>query len=132
MKYLKISELAKAAGINTTTVRYYERIGIFPKPDISESGYRQYTENFVKTAKFIKHAKEIGFSLKEISELLLLRVNESKSCNYVKTMAEIKIAGINEKISSLERLKEKLIRLKNQCENKKYKDNCPIIDMLDE
>ncbi|MCL4322563.1 MAG: heavy metal-responsive transcriptional regulator [Deltaproteobacteria bacterium] len=132
MKYLKIGELARETGIKATTIRYYERIGVFPKPTISESGYRQYNENSIKTAKFIRHAKDLGFSLKEVSELLLLRVNERQSCNKVKIMAETKIADVDKKINSLESLKERLIKLKNLCENKRYKDACPIIDILDE
>lgn len=132
MKYLKIDELAKEIGIKATTIRYYERIGVFPKPPVSESGYRQYNENSIKTVKFIRHAKDLGFSLKEVSELLLLRINKRESCNKVKIMTETKIADVDKKINSLECLKERLIKLKNLCENKRYKGACPIIDMLDE
>ncbi len=132
MRYLKISELAKEAGIKSTAIRYYEKIGIFPRPLLNGSGYRQYDEKALKIARFIVHAKELGFSLKEIAELLSLKLNEKNSCEKVKTMAEIKIKDMDRRISSLNKLKRKLTNLKRLCENKEQNDNCPILDILDE
>ena len=132
MRYLKISELAKEAGIKSTAIRYYEKIGILPKPLLNGSGYRQYDEKALKTARFIVHAKELSFSLKEIAELLSLRLNEKNSCEKVKIMTEIKIADADKKISSLNALKRKLTNLKKLCENKERDDNCPILDILDD
>lgn len=139
MKYYKIGELAKQAGIHSTTVRYYEKIGILPKPVLNGAGYRLYDDYAVRTARFIMRAKELGFSLKEISELLSHRFSENNpkkfnkdSCGCVKTMAEFKIIELDNKISSLIKLKERLIELKNKCVKNEDGDICPIISILEE
>lgn len=74
METLTIGQLAKNAGVNIETIRYYERRGLIPEPPRRESGYRQYSPEFVTRIQFIKRAQELGFSLNEIAELLALRV----------------------------------------------------------
>ena len=139
MKYYKIGELAKQAGISSSAIRYYERIGVLPKPALTDSGYRMYDEYSIKSAKFIKHAKELGFSLKEIEELLSLRLNENNgrkrpkdSCDRVRAMAEIKISEIGKKISSMRKIKDKLVKLKNLCGTNNNNGKCPVIDILED
>ncbi len=133
MKPLKIGDLAKLADIKSGTIRYYEKIGLLPKPELSESGYRQYYENSIKAIKFIMHAKEIGFSLKDISELLSINKSDHKnSCNKIKKMTEIKINELNKRIDASIALKNRLIKLKNLCEKNSDDNECPVIDILDE
>ncbi len=131
MKYLTIGQLANKAGVNIDTIRYYEKQGLIPKPSRRESGYRQYSEDSVKRILFIKRAKELGFSLKEISELLSLRLDSRTKCGDVKKRADIKIAEIGEKIQTLQRMKAALIKLVKACEENKQAGECPILEALD-
>jgi DNA-binding transcriptional MerR regulator len=80
---LTIGQVATAANVNIQTIRYYERRGMFAAPRRTASGYRQYTQDAVSRLRFIKHAQELGFSLKEIQELLDLRVRHGAACDTV-------------------------------------------------
>jgi MerR family mercuric resistance operon transcriptional regulator len=83
MEILTIGQLAKQAGVNIETIRYYERQGLLPEPPRRASGYRQYSAEFVKRIQFIKRAQTLGFSLKEIAELLDLRIESDTACDQV-------------------------------------------------
>jgi len=131
MKNLTIGKLAKRAEVNVETVRYYERRGLIPKPSLPGSGYRQYPQDVVARIQFIKRAKELGFSLKEISELLSLRVDPNTTCGDVKRLAEIKIADIEERIRTLESIKKALAKLVTMCSGQGPTGECPIIEVLD-
>ena len=98
-------QLAEKTDVNVETLRYYERKGIMPKPSRSESGYRQYSQEDVARIQFIKRAQELGFSLKEISELLTLRVDPDTTCGDVKERTEAKIKDVEEKIRDLHKMK---------------------------
>src|SRR2546425_9106850 len=74
MEGLTTAKLAHEGGVNVETIRYYERHGLLPKPPRTHSGYRIFSEDAVKRLRFIKHAQDLGFSLKEVKELLALRV----------------------------------------------------------
>src|SRR6266700_6790319 len=84
MATLSIGQVARKAGVGVETVRFYEREGLLEEPPRRTSGYRQYSEEVVKRIGFIKRAQKLGFSLKEITELLLLRVDAQTSCDEVK------------------------------------------------
>jgi len=131
MKDLTIGKLAKKAEVNVETVRYYERRGLIPKPPRPRSGYRQYSQDIVARIRFIKRAKEMGFSLKEISELLSLRVDPNTTCGDVKRRAEIKIADIEGKIRSLQSIKRALSKLVALCSGQGPTSECPIMEVLD-
>lgn len=131
MKNLTIGKLAKTSGVNIETVRYYERIGLIPKPHRKESGYRQYSLEDVARLKFILHAKELGFSLKEIRELLELRVDPETNCEEVRQQAELKITNIEKKISDLKRIRAVLLNLATACRERKQTDECPILEALE-
>ncbi len=104
-EHISTSELAKRGRINLQTIRYYERLGLLPKPPRSQSGYRQFPEAAPRRVRFIKRAQELGFSLKEIKELLALRVEPGKTRADVRQRAEAKIADIEGKIKSLRKTK---------------------------
>lgn len=131
MKHLTIGKLAKSAGINIETVRYYERIGIMPEPERKDSGYRQYSPEDLSRLKFILHAKELGFSLNEIRELLELRVDPETNCDEVRAQAEAKIADVEEKIESLQRIRTALLNLTDACRKRKQTNECPILEALE-
>jgi len=128
---LTIGRVAKMAGVNIETIRYYERRGLIPRPPRRASGYRQYSEETVKRIRFIKHAKELGFSLREIGELLSLRVDERTSCADIRRKAESKIADIDSRIANLQRMKEALRRLTSECRGEGPVSECPILEALE-
>src|SRR5437660_1810009 len=115
MKPLTIGQVARSAGVGIETVRFYERQGLLTEPARRESGYRQYPEDVVARLRFIRRAKELGFSLKEIKELLALRVDPDTTCAEVKRRAEAKIADVEEKIQALQRIKKALVQLTAVC-----------------
>lgn len=131
MKNFSIGQLAKKAEVNVETIRYYERRGLIPEPPRRKSGYRQYSPETVARIQFIRHAKELGFSLKEISELLSLRVDPKTTCGDVKRMTEAKIADIEEKIRALQGMKKALLKLKARCRGRGPAGECPILDALE-
>jgi len=88
---LTIGQVAKHSGIGLETVRFYERKGLIEEPPRTDSGYRQYPKDVVGRIRFIKRAKELGFSLKEISELLSLRVDPDTKCADVRKQTELKL-----------------------------------------
>ncbi len=130
MERLTIGKLAKQAEVNIETIRYYERRGLIPRPPRRESGYRQYNEDTVTRIQFIKRAKELGFSLREILELLSLRLDPGTTCGDVKKRAEIKIADIEEKIRTLQGMKKALMNLTVECKGRGPVSECPILEAL--
>jgi len=128
MKRLKIGEVARKADVGIETIRFYERRGLIPSPSRSPAGYRQYPEDVVRRLLFIKNAKELGFSLKEISELFSLRVKSKTSCGDIKKRAERKIADINERIKTLQRMRNALRKLSSQCKGTGPVGDCPILE----
>ncbi len=131
MEHLTIGKLAKRAQVNIETIRYYERYGLIPKPPRPDSGYRQYPQEMIKRIEFIKHAKELGFSLREIGELLSLRLDPTTPCSEIKGRAEAKIENIEEKIRSLQSMKEALAELTRACSGRGLITECPILEALD-
>lgn len=111
MERLKIGQLAFKAGVNITTIRYYERRGLIPIPARTSSGYRQYPPDTVRRIIFIRSAQELGFSLGEIKGLLTLRLSNGDQCEKVRARAEKKIEEIEEKIKNLNNIKNALLLL---------------------
>lgn len=128
MKKLKIGEVAKRADVGIETIRFYEREGLIHCPFRLPSGYRLYSEEAVRRIQFIKNAKELGFSLKEISELFSLRVKSKTKCGDIKKRAEAKVADIDERIKTLQRMKNALKKLVSQCKGTGPVGDCPILE----
>ena len=130
MKPLTIGQVAKRTRVNIETVRYYERRGLIPPPPRRESGYRQFSQGTVARIRFIKRAQEVGFTLKEITELLSLRVDPETSCADIKGKAEGKLREVEQKIEELNRMKRALVRLKAACRGRGPTSECPILEAL--
>lgn len=128
MEKLKIGEVAKMSNVGIETIRFYEREGLIPCPVRLQSGYRQYSKDAVRRIQFIKNAKELGFSLKEISELFSLRVKPKTKCGDIKKRAETKIADIEERIKILQKMKSALKTLISECVGKGPAGDCPILE----
>jgi Hg(II)-responsive transcriptional regulator len=129
---LTIGDLASRADVNVQTVRYYERRGLVPAPPRTDSGYRQYPPDSVARVQFIKRAQALGFSLREIEELLDLRVHPRHSCAEVRRKAEAKRDEIDRKIRSLRELRTSLDGLIEACDSNTQTKECPIIETLEE
>lgn len=131
MDSLTIGELAKQTATGLETIRFYEREGLIDSPPRRPSGYRAYPPETVVRVRFIRTAKELGFSLKEIAELLALRVDPVESCAHVKSIAEAKIADIERRVRTLQRMRKSLHKLVDACDAKTPTGECPILESLD-
>ena len=128
---MTIGQLAKAAGVNVTTVRFYERRGLIPEPERTTSGYRQYASDMAIHIRFIKNAQELGFTLKEISALLDLQADTTTGCKTIKSRAAHKIEIVDNKIKALRKVKKALQQLHDQCRGKgSIKAGCAILEAL--
>jgi MerR family copper efflux transcriptional regulator len=132
MLMMRIGEVAKNSNVGVETVRFYEREGLITLPKRNQSGYRQYPESVIKQIQFVQHAKSLGFSLKEIRELIKLKSTSSANCKTIKVRAKAKIADIQDKIDALERMKLALQPLVARCKSSDPISECPILSALDE
>jgi len=131
MKPLSIGEVARRAAVGVETVRFYERQGLLEEPARKASGYRQYDDEAVAVLRFIRRAKQLGFTLKEIKGLLSLRFDASARRSDVRRQARAKLADIEAKILDLQRMKDALMRLTNTCHGDGPATGCPILEALD-
>ncbi len=130
MKSATIGQVARQAEVGVETVRFYEREGLLEVPPRRPSGYREYGEEAVARLRFIKRAKQLGFTLKEIKELLALRRDPSTSGADVKRRAEAKIADIEMKIRALQKIKKALSKLTTACSGHGTSAECPLLASL--
>ena len=130
MEKLTIGQLAKKANVNLETIRYYERRGLLPEPPRNKSGHREYSLEEVKRTEFIKRCQALGFSLKEIFELLSLKIKPGTTCGDVKARAESKIADVEKRIVDLEKIRKALLRMSSKCIGKGPVGLCPILEEL--
>ena len=128
---LNSGSVAGRAGVNKQTVRYYERIGLIPPAPRDESGYRVYPEAVVARIRFIQEAKVLGFQLREIAELLNLRIDGRTNCDRVQKKAREKRETVRAKIQDLKRMERALTRLVESCATRQPTGACPILESLD-
>ena len=130
MASMTIGRLAKQAGVNIDTIRYYERNGLIPEPARRLSGYRQYGPTDVARLRFILRAKHLGFTLAEIGELLSLSAD--RNVKGVKRRAEGRLEQVEHKIKELQRVRRGLRTLIQACPGHGDLERCPIIAALSE
>jgi len=130
MKPLTIGEVARQAGVGVETVRFYERQGLLEEPQRRASGYRQYDEEAVAVLRFIRRAKELGFTLREIKGLLALRLDASATRTDVRQQAKAKVADIEARIADLQRMRDALQNLIKKCHGDGSMTGCPILAAL--
>lgn len=125
---MTIGELAKAAGVNVQTIRYYERESLLPEahrwPD---SGYRDYDDDAFAQLRFIRSAKDLGFTLREIKELLDLRILPGESCRDVQRLLDGKLTDIDRRIKEMRRLRRVLVKLLAACRRPTTAKTCPAL-----
>jgi MerR family copper efflux transcriptional regulator len=126
---MQIREAAARSGVAPKTIRYYEEVGLVAAPARTEGGYRDYDESELATLAFVKRARDLGFSLKDVSALLDLWRNQNRSSAEVKSLTERHIADIEHRMSELSRMRDTLRTLAVQCHGDD-RPNCPIIDQF--
>lgn len=131
MSLLTIGKVAKQTGVTVEAIRFYEKQGLIVEPQRTESGYRQYPPDTIKRVHFIQRAKEAGFTLKDISELLKLRREPGTTCSDIKLRALEKISEVDKKMQDLQRIKESLEQMVLRCVDTGKLDECPILEALE-
>ena len=126
---LTIGRVASQAGVGIDTVRFYERRGLLPEPDRTASGYRIYAPETIDRLNFIRRAKDLGFSLEEISTMLDLQESGGSKAE-VRKITERKLANINARIEDLNRMRNVLNDLHAECSGSGDACGCPIIEAL--
>ena len=129
---LTIGQLAKKVGVNIQTLRYYERLNLFGPSARRPSGYRLYNHSDEGRLRFIKNAQALGFSLREIAELLTLRVVSNTCRSDVQNRAKTKLEQVESKIADLQRLAKGLNSLIRVCKAGQLTGRCPILTSLEE
>jgi MerR family mercuric resistance operon transcriptional regulator len=122
---MTIGSLARAAGVNVETVRYYQRIGLLDEP-MPQGSYRYYGEDHLRQLQFIRRAKEAGFMLEEIRELLQLDAVRDRQ--RIQAMANARLADINQRIRDMQALAERLRTLVERCQDERHQASCPIVE----
>lgn len=130
MKNLTIGQLAHETGINPESVRFYEAQNLLPEPPRSAAGYRIYPRTAVLRIRFIKRAQDLGFSLKEIKELLSLAENRTTDCADVRVLARTKVDEITQKIRRLEAMRSSLAELTESCPGTGSTTRCSILESI--
>ena len=122
-----ISQLAALLNVHVETIRFYQRKGLIEQPPKPPRGYRHYSDEVLSRMRFIKRAQELGFTLDEIANLLLLN---DQPCTTVQELAELKLSSVRAKLADLARLETVLAEMVLQCQHNQDEAHCPIIESL--
>lgn len=131
MSSMTIGRLAKLADVGVETIRFYEREGLIEEPPRRASGYRQYPTDTVARLRFIRRAKELGFTLKDIKDLLSLRDGGGRRRGEVRALAEAKVQDIDQKVARLQAMRSALYDLVESCACGR-RPTCPILEALND
>ena len=116
--------------MNVQTLRYYERRGLLREPERSESGYRAWEAEAVRTVRFVKRAQGLGFTLREIEALLELAAGGPESCDAARALAIEKLSELDTKVVSLEAMRDSLLQLVESCSRPRSERDCPLLETL--
>lgn len=126
---MKIGELSRATGTNIETIRYYERIGLLPAPDRTAANYRSYGSAHRSRLSFVRHSRELGFTIEEIRSLLDLSDDPARDCGEADRIATRHLEQVEEKIAQLRLLRDGLTRIVGRCRGGLAGD-CRVIEAL--
>ncbi|BCH24757.1 MerR family transcriptional regulator [Mesorhizobium sp. L-8-3] len=129
VKGLRRAELARRTGCNLETVRYYEKIGLLPEPPRTAAGYRSYDTGHERRLRFVLRARDLGFSIDEVRELLRLVDERDQPCAEARTLAADHLADVCAKIADLKRMERVLEEMVAQCDDG-ARPECPLIEAL--
>lgn len=124
-----IGELARRSGYAVQTVRYYEEIGLMPRPPRTEGGQRRYGTRDLERLLFIRHARDLGFETDDVRSLLELASHPEQSCRQVDAIAKAHVAGIDDRIKRLTALRAELTRVLRACAKGRI-GQCKVIEVL--
>ena len=135
---MHIGKVAEQTGLSVDTIRFYERSGLLQKPDRSEGGYRLFKDADVQELRFMRRAQELGFSLAEIKELVLIRQKHDHACNNVRELLAAKLEQVRVKISELKTLEAELGSSLRACNrdlrrakrSSSHEESCPLLEKL--
>lgn len=130
MSGLTTGQLAQQSGVNVETIRFYERRGLLPEPPRQASGYRRFPEASVQLIRFIKRAQRLGFTLREVRELLELRIRSRRNCSTVMRRTKQKLADVRSKIDDLREMEQALAQLLSDCVGEGPISCCAILQYL--
>lgn len=130
MAGMTIGELADRAGVGVETVRFYERKGLIRQPARPVHGYRTYSDELLQRLRFIRQAQELGFSLREVDELLAITTDPGSDCADLRDRAAAKLAEVRAKRDRLGRLEQVLVGLVDSCPGSGGLDACTILDAI--
>jgi DNA-binding transcriptional MerR regulator len=131
-----IGEASRQTGLSIHTIRFYEAEGLLREPERTDSGYRVFLPRNIEQLHFIRKAQELGFSLNEIRELLILRDRSTGACSHVKSLVEEKLAGVGTKLRELEAIEKDLKAVLAQCKrqlkrhSRSREEHCPVLVRL--
>jgi DNA-binding transcriptional MerR regulator len=129
MGLLTIGALSERTGVKVPTIRYYEGVGLLPTPPRTESNRRTYGDEHVRRLRFIRHARELGFEVEDVRQLLALSSDPHRPCGDVDAIARKHLAGIESRIARLEGLRAEVQRMIDQCACGEIKD-CRVVEVL--
>ncbi len=133
---LQIGQVARETGLTVDTIRFYEKQRLLRHPPRTEGGFRQFTAHDVQSIHFIRRAQDLGFSLNEIRELLLLQSGEVSACSHVRDLLKAKLSSVQEKITELQKLESQLAVDLKKCERTLRSGKsaehycCPVLDEI--
>lgn len=128
---MNIGQAAKQSGISAKMIRYYEDIGLLPASKRTDAGYRMYSEEDIKTLKFIQHSRELGFSTEQMKELMSLWRNEGRQSAEVKQLTQKHIDALNKKIADLQAMVSALQQSVDCCAGNQQAE-CEILNQIEQ
>tara|TARA_R100001244_G_scaffold86820_11_gene66555 strand:- start:26752 stop:27150 length:399 start_codon:yes stop_codon:yes gene_type:complete len=126
---MRIGQLAKATGTKAETIRYYEREGILPAADRTDSNYRDYSDDHIAKLTFVRRARQLGFSMAQVRQLLALSDHEDKPCEQVDQLVQLQLGEVDHKIADLTLLRDELGQVLRSCNGERISD-CSIVESL--
>lgn len=127
---MRTKEVADRVGVNTQTLRYYERRGLLPEPPRSPGGFRDYPGSVVQVLRFVKQAQRLGFTLTDVEELLQLADGGPDSCSTARALAAGHVQELDRKIADLQRMRGALTDLIDTCDRPHANRRCPLLDAM--
>jgi DNA-binding transcriptional MerR regulator len=134
----KIGQVAQETGLSIDTIRFYEKQGLLKRSPRTEGGFRLFGTSDIETLKFVRKAQELGFSLNEIRELLILRADQVPACSHVKELLDQKLMAVQQKIAQLQNLERSLKGALQKCKRElktsapEHKECCPVIEEINQ
>ena len=132
----RIGQVAQQTGLSIDTIRFYEKQGLLKRSPRTEGGFRLFGSDDIETLKFVRKAQELGFSLSEIRELLILRAEHVPACSHVKELLEQKLNAVEQKITELHDLERSLKRALRKCKQELktaapgHEECCPVLEEI--